>query len=73
MTELFEAVLAVIIVLFGFKMLAFAAGITKTHPVAFLGKVIGGLLVGALRLPVLLLSGVASSIFRRRRRRRRLR
>lgn len=66
-------VITVIIFVCGFQMLAYAVGISKTSPGIFIGKLIGGLLAGALRFPLYLLSGIAGALFQRRRRRRRLR
>lgn len=71
MTELISAVLAVIILICGFQMLSFSAGITKTHPMTFIGKLIGGLVVAVLRAPLILFGGIASGVFRRKGRKRR--
>ena len=74
MIELVETVLTFVItgaaLVCGFQMLAFAVGISATHPMTFIGKVIGGLLRGALRFPLYLLTGIAGALFQRRRRRR---
>ena len=63
-------VITVSILVCGFQTLAYAVGISRIHPVTFIGKVIGGLLMGALRFPIYLLSGIAGALFQRRRRRR---
>ncbi|GMQ83199.1 MAG: hypothetical protein BMS9Abin05_2689 [Rhodothermia bacterium] len=74
MAQLVETVMTFVITasifVCGFQMLAYAVGISRTHPMTFIGKVIGGLLMGVVRLPLYLLSGIAGTLFQRRRRRR---
>ena len=70
MEQLIEAVLALVIFVFGGYCLLYSGGAVKEHPVRWAAVKIGEALGWALRLPALVIAGVAKGLFGRSRRRR---